>query len=548
MADSSAAGGQKLASADRGWPSRDTALAAPADWFEFTFNADASTPYHVWVRLRATGNTKLNDSLFAQFSDAVTATGTPLFRMGTTSALTLNLQTSNGAKLNGWGWVDGAYWLSQLSTVSFSASGAHTLRLQTREDGVQLDQVVLSRATYLTVAPGQRSGDSTIIAKPAVPQAPVATPYSGVAAMLPGVVQAEDFDNGGEGVAHHDADATNAGGAYRTGGIDLESASEGGYDVGWVTAGEWLGYSVKVQTAGSYLFEARVAAPSQGGTFHVEAGGVNVTGSLSIPSTGSWQTWTTIAKTMTLAAGPQQFRVVFDAPGPAAFGNFNWFRVSAVTSTPYSGTAVALPGTLALEAFDLGGEGLAYHDTTAGNSGAGRIADVDLEASTLGTTDIGWIATSEWVRYSVNVAAAGPYVLTAKVSSPTSTGRLHVTVGDVSTAVTAVPLTGGWQTWQEVSWTATLAAGPQALTLVFDAGGFNLGSLAVATSIPPSVEPPPPLPPPLLPTPDPPVGGTVISVPLGGDLQAAIDAAVAGDTILRQAGATYAGNFTLPAK
>ena len=82
---------------------------------------------------------------------------------------------------------------------------------------------------------------------------------------------------------------------------------------------------------------------------------------------------------------------------------------------------MTLPGTLALEAFDNGGEGLGYHDTTAGNSGAGRSSDVDLETSTLGATDIGWIGTGEWVRYSVNVAAAGTYVITAKVASPNTT-------------------------------------------------------------------------------------------------------------------------------
>ncbi len=208
VADSTAAGGQLLSGTDKGWQSPDSALAQPADSLEFTFNAESATAYHVWVRMRATSNSKFNDSLFAQFSDAVTGTGAPLFRIGTTSALTLNLQTSNGAKLNGWGWVDGAYWLNQLSTVSFSATGAHTLRLQTREDGAKVDQVVLSPATYLTVSPGQRSGDSTIIARPSVTPTPLPTPYSGVASALPGTIQAEDFDNGGEGAAYHDPAAS----------------------------------------------------------------------------------------------------------------------------------------------------------------------------------------------------------------------------------------------------------------------------------------------------------------------------------------------------
>ena len=180
VTDSSAAGGQALASADKGWSSPDAALAAPADYVEFSFSAASKTPYHVWVRMRAAGNSKFNDSMFAQFSDATSSTGASLYALGSANALTLNLQFSNGAKLNGWGWVDGAYWLSQASTVSFSGTGAHTLRLQTREDGVQIDQVVLSPATYLSSSPGQKSGDSTIIAKPVAPPAQTSTPYSGM--------------------------------------------------------------------------------------------------------------------------------------------------------------------------------------------------------------------------------------------------------------------------------------------------------------------------------------------------------------------------------
>src|SRR4051794_23357307 len=177
VADSSAAGGQALASPDNGWSS-DTPIAAPANYVEFSFSAASNTPYHVWVRMRASSDSKSSDSLFAQFSDAVSSTGAALYSIGSTNALTLNLQTSNGSKLHGWGWADGAFWLSQPTTISFSGAGAHRLRLQAREDGVQVDQVVLSPATYLSVSPGQKSGDSTIVAKPATPPPPAArTPY-----------------------------------------------------------------------------------------------------------------------------------------------------------------------------------------------------------------------------------------------------------------------------------------------------------------------------------------------------------------------------------
>ena len=110
VADSSAARGQALVSADKGWSSPDGALAAPADYVEFSFSAASKTPYHLWVRMRATGNSKFNDSVFAQLSDATSSTGASLYALGSVNALTLNLQFSNGAKLNGWGWVDDAYW------------------------------------------------------------------------------------------------------------------------------------------------------------------------------------------------------------------------------------------------------------------------------------------------------------------------------------------------------------------------------------------------------------------------------------------------------
>src|SRR4029077_20177917 len=78
------------------------------------------------------------------------------------------------------------------------------------------------------------------------------TPFSGTPLSIPGVIPAANFDNGGEGVAYHDATSGNAGGAFRSTEVDLEPASAGGYDVGWVSAGEWLNYTANVVTAGSY--------------------------------------------------------------------------------------------------------------------------------------------------------------------------------------------------------------------------------------------------------------------------------------------------------
>ena len=114
------------------------------------------------------------------------------------------------------------------------------------------------------------------------------TPFGGTPIPLPGRVQAENFDNGGEGVAYHDESAGNNGGAYRSTDVDIETTA-GGYDVGWVASGEWLNYSVSVASAGHYTISFRVASFGAGGTFHLEMNGVDVTGPLTIPDTGDWQ-------------------------------------------------------------------------------------------------------------------------------------------------------------------------------------------------------------------------------------------------------------------
>jgi hypothetical protein len=100
-----------------------------------------------------------------QFSDAL-ASGSSVYPIESTDALLVNLATdSTATSLSGWGWQNTAYWLSQATTVAFATSGTHTLRIQVREDGVQLDQIVLSPGTYASSPPGPVSGDSTIVPK-----------------------------------------------------------------------------------------------------------------------------------------------------------------------------------------------------------------------------------------------------------------------------------------------------------------------------------------------------------------------------------------------
>ena len=193
---------------------------------------------------------------------------------------------------------------------------------------------VLNAAMNGTAAPP--SGEGT-------PPPPDAVPFGGVATPLPGLIEAENYDEGSNGVAYSDTTSGNAGGQYRGGDVDIEDTSDGGggHDVGWAVAGEWLNYSVNVPAAGAYDIDVRVASAGNGGTFHIEVNGNNVSGALTVPDTGGWQNWTTVRKSgVSLPAGQQQWRLVLDSNGAAgAVGNFNYVRVSTPAGSGAYGAA-----------------------------------------------------------------------------------------------------------------------------------------------------------------------------------------------------------------
>jgi hypothetical protein len=159
---------------------------------------------------------------------------------------------------------------------------------------------------------------------------PNSTPFGGTAAPIPGVIEAENFDAGGEGIAYHDLSPGNVGGQYRQTDVDIAAALDagGGYALAYAVRDEWLKYSVSVAAADSYTLEARVASSGTGGTFHVEVDGIDATGPLSVPNTGGWQTWVTISRSgIPLTAGPHVLRLVLDTNGATGWwGNLNYLR------------------------------------------------------------------------------------------------------------------------------------------------------------------------------------------------------------------------------
>jgi hypothetical protein len=201
-----------------------------------------------------------------------------------------------------------------------SASAYHYLRgvvdpCRVAVEAVGLDGVVFDQVTLLKCAPPTQ-------------------PYMGRAAVVPGTIQAEHFDDGAEGAAYHDLSAANEGGYFRPTGVDLEPSSDtgDGANVGWVFPGEWLTYTITVAAPITVDVFARVSSPGLGGTLGFVVDDVPAAGTLQIPATGGWQQWQTVrGPRLPLTAGVHRLRVEMrsvSAPG-AAVGNINAFTLQA---------------------------------------------------------------------------------------------------------------------------------------------------------------------------------------------------------------------------
>jgi hypothetical protein len=110
--------------------------------------------------------------------------------------------------------------------------------------------------------------------------------------------------------------------------------------MGYTDAGDYLVWNaVNFPTTGTYLLEYRVASGASGGTISADlnAGAIQL-GSTTIPATGGWQNWTTVAKTITVNAGTYNFGIYAQTAGY----NLNWVRLSRATNARQSQLPVAL--------------------------------------------------------------------------------------------------------------------------------------------------------------------------------------------------------------
>ena len=156
-------------------------------------------------------------------------------------------------------------------------------------------------------------------------------PYKGKAHRIPGKIEAEHYDEGAPGKAYHDVEKKNLGADYRKATqVDIEKRSDAsnGHGIGWTRKGEWLNYTVEVKQTGTYSILIPVASNKQGGIFHLEIAGKDITGPIRVPDTGSWQTLKLLNHdNVKLTRGRHVIRAVMDSQGPSgSIGDIDYMK------------------------------------------------------------------------------------------------------------------------------------------------------------------------------------------------------------------------------
>lgn len=263
---------------------------------------------------------------------------------------------------------------------------------------------------------------------------------------VPGTVFAANYDLGRWGEAYLDQTTNNSynnGGLYRNDFVDIEATSDGapriGYDVGWLDPGDWMKYTVPAFPAGPFSIAARVASLSGGGQFHLEIAGSNVTGTVNVPTTGGWQSWSTMTPwSFTNSVATNSFRFVVEKGG----FNLNWLRLaSLLPAAPVNLVAVGTPRQVSL---NWSGPSAVTFNVKRASASTGPFVTI---AAGLTSTNLNDTSVTNGATYFYSVTAINTYgesvasnLASAMVPLPTisigaPTSNLVLTWPDTATSV-----------------------------------------------------------------------------------------------------------------
>ena len=179
--------------------------------------------------------------------------------------------------------------------------------------------------------------------KTAVPQ----TAYKGVAATIPGKIEAENYDEGGHNKAFYDNDRENQGKVYREDEVDVVDISDSkcgdaactGYAIGYTNEGEWVEYTINVAADAKYDITANVATASDASAMQLLIDDKEITESVAVEKIDSvWTTYKVVdVGSVDLKKGEHVLRLAITG----SFLNVDWIQftdpnaTTALNAVPY---------------------------------------------------------------------------------------------------------------------------------------------------------------------------------------------------------------------
>lgn len=311
-------------------------------------------------------------------------------------------------------------------------------------------------------------------------------------------------------------------------GVKTEDCTEGGQNVGYFDAGDWVKYSVNSINATEYEITLRVATTTNGKQIVIETPNGNTTVNLPQTSTDpdNWQVWGEVKATVSLPAG------IFDIALASSTGGFNinWINVEKVTcenpelasinltptnATIYEGQSVQLSAT----GINGCGEEIAINPEWSANAPNGLFTSAtegqyeitacdgdicgsvtitvipegaskaipgvfeaeaydDMDGIIDGGDAIGYLDPSDWIDYNVNVANSTAYKIDFKVANGTTSDCvLDILMDGAKVGSVTIGATGGWGTYSTYSTNVNLNSGAQTLRLSVVQGAANIDNI-----------------------------------------------------------------------
>lgn len=215
-------------------------------------------------------------------------------------------------------------------------------------------------------------------------------------------------------------------------GVQTETTSDtgGGLNVGYIEAGDWMSYentTINVPTTGQYILSYRLASGGGGGSFNLYETGTNtVYDTVTVGSTGGWQTWVTIQRAVTLTAGKHTLGIKALSGG----FNINWFKIEGSGSTSSSSTSSSAP---AVSSSSLSSSSKSSTSSSS-TSSAGVVSTV-----VAGPVGMSWTAPAKRLDGTVlDITEIGGYEIRYKLTSASN--------------YTYISITDAWTTQYNFAW------------------------------------------------------------------------------------------------